>query len=196
MTICIGDQEGAKKYIIPREFACYFSPVLKAAFNSNFIEGQTQNYRFTDTNEKAGCLLIQWLLTQKVGIYLPDDKGENLLLCQLYVLADHLLIPKLKNEVLALVDSIHNLTNLTPTYCIEYVWKNTMAGSGLRRLFLTYCALRLRPTYMAEYLGQFPKEMLVEFAVFVAENFVKLDRGRKHGNKHWSLKDYQEPEEE
>jgi hypothetical protein len=29
-----------QKFIVHKKFACYYSPVLKAAFNSNFIEGQ------------------------------------------------------------------------------------------------------------------------------------------------------------
>lgn len=38
------------KFVVHKEFTCYYSPVLKAVFESKLIEGQKQTYRLTDSN--------------------------------------------------------------------------------------------------------------------------------------------------
>lgn len=48
------------------EFACYYSPVLRAAFESNLLEGQTQKYRLEDVSIDAFRLLVMWLYSQDI----------------------------------------------------------------------------------------------------------------------------------
>ncbi|KAH6671118.1 hypothetical protein B0J14DRAFT_595375 [Halenospora varia] len=50
-----------KSFIIHKEVACFHSPVLNAALNSEFIEGQTQTYTLEDTTPGSFRLLMQWL---------------------------------------------------------------------------------------------------------------------------------------
>jgi hypothetical protein len=50
--------------LIDVDHACYYSPVLKAAFTSSFVEGQTQTYRLEDTDPDIFRLLVQWFYTQ------------------------------------------------------------------------------------------------------------------------------------
>lgn len=45
------------KFTVHKDFVCHYSPVLKAAFESDFIEGQTQSYRLKDTSERTVKLL-------------------------------------------------------------------------------------------------------------------------------------------
>jgi hypothetical protein len=56
---------------VHKEFACFASPVFDAAFNSNFIEGQTQTYKLDDTTSRAFRLLTQWLYFEKLKITCP-----------------------------------------------------------------------------------------------------------------------------
>jgi hypothetical protein len=58
VTIYAGQQEEAKPFLIHKDFARHHSPVLKAAFNSDFLEGRTQNYWLEEENEEAIRLLI------------------------------------------------------------------------------------------------------------------------------------------
>ncbi|CAL3961946.1 unnamed protein product [Diplocarpon coronariae] len=44
------------------DFACHHSPVVKAAFNDNFWEAQTQMYKLEDASREA-ILLNHWLYT-------------------------------------------------------------------------------------------------------------------------------------
>jgi hypothetical protein len=58
VTLFAGQNEEAKSFLIHKDFACHYSPVLKAALNSSFIEGQTQSYRMEEDNHEAVHLLI------------------------------------------------------------------------------------------------------------------------------------------
>lgn len=65
------------------EFACHYSPVLKAAFNSSFLEGQTQTYRLEDISPSAFRLLVQWLYGQNIDLHIevnivPDDAVQSI----------------------------------------------------------------------------------------------------------------------
>ncbi|PVH71450.1 hypothetical protein DL98DRAFT_596956 [Cadophora sp. DSE1049] len=93
------------------EFACAYSPVLKTAFNSNFIEGQTQTY-LEDIPIEAFRMLIKWFHTQKIERFdfadidtdsadwetrgaLAEEHSVNLV--HLWIVADKLLIARLQN---------------------------------------------------------------------------------------------------
>jgi hypothetical protein len=53
-----GEGRGEKPLNIHKDVACFYSPVFKAAFNSQFIEGEEQKYRLEDTNPRTVRLLI------------------------------------------------------------------------------------------------------------------------------------------
>lgn len=59
------------------EFACYHSPVLNAAFNSDFEEGRTQTYYLQDIRKSTFQLFVRWLYTQRVDIDLDDYRVPN-----------------------------------------------------------------------------------------------------------------------
>jgi hypothetical protein len=64
------------------EFACHYSPVLNAAFNSSFLEGQTQTYRLEDIGLSAFRLLVQWLYSQNIDLHIevniiPNDAVQS-----------------------------------------------------------------------------------------------------------------------
>lgn len=97
----------------PSTFACFWSPVLKAAFNSNFVEGQTQKFRLQDTTERALMLLNDWLYTQNTNIVesqvwdrqrgIPEfnaNSDQDNAMVELWVLAEKLIIPRLQNQVI------------------------------------------------------------------------------------------------
>ena len=90
VTLEVGPEK--KKFIVHKEFACHYFPVLKAAFNSEFIEGQTQTYVLEEVTEPVARLLVDWLYTQKLDICRyendhPKRVEEGLSLCRLWVLA-------------------------------------------------------------------------------------------------------------
>ncbi|TVY15074.1 hypothetical protein LARI1_G006127 [Lachnellula arida] len=58
VTIRAGDAATGRDLIAHRDLACYYSPVFKAAFNSRFIEGETQKYTLEDVSPAVARLLI------------------------------------------------------------------------------------------------------------------------------------------
>ena len=53
-------------FTINKAIICHYSPFFRAAFNSNFIEGETQSMRLEDVDANTFGLLQHWLYTQKV----------------------------------------------------------------------------------------------------------------------------------
>ena len=60
VTIYAGQNPHATPFVMHKDFACHFSPVLKAAFKSGFIEGQKQEYRVDEDDEEIVRLLVEW----------------------------------------------------------------------------------------------------------------------------------------
>lgn len=50
---------------------------FKAAFNSQFEEGQTQTYHLEDTTENAIRLLINWVYTQNLDVREPENLPDQ-----------------------------------------------------------------------------------------------------------------------
>lgn len=58
--------------MVHKEFACYHSPVLKAAFDGEFIESQTKTYESKDTEGPVTQLFVNWLYTQRLDLEQPQ----------------------------------------------------------------------------------------------------------------------------
>jgi hypothetical protein len=126
-------------------------------------------------------LLVLWLYFKKLEIaQLKDDWAENNvkqladneILAGLWVLAEKLGIPQLQNVT---IEAMHELVDAgrgIPTSSFNYVYNNTSSVSALRRYAVESCAVRLGP---ANFLANFPHEMLVEIATF-------------YSTRHWALK--------
>jgi hypothetical protein len=53
-----GEDKGEKPLNIHKDVACWYSQVFKAAFNSRFKEGETQQYTLSDAARRTVRLLI------------------------------------------------------------------------------------------------------------------------------------------
>jgi hypothetical protein len=174
VTLIVGKEELEKRFAVHKHFACYYSPVLKAPFNSVFIEGQTQEYRLEDSSSAAVNFLVQWLYRQDFTI--PEigrqsiedmDKARELarMLAELWVLADKLLVPGLQNGALKGLQKVHEMTNKIHVSTLSYVYENTAFGSPLRRYFAASFAGHLSPKLLQESPEKFPLQMVFDLAV-------------------------------
>lgn len=68
----IGPDEA--RYLMHKKAVYHYSPVLKAAFNSGFIERTTQTYQLEEINETF-ALFMQWIYKQKVELH-EDSEGK------------------------------------------------------------------------------------------------------------------------
>ncbi|TVY49272.1 hypothetical protein LCER1_G008549, partial [Lachnellula cervina] len=132
-----------KTFIVHKEIVCYHSPVLNAAFNSGFVEGQTQTYKLDDVSEGVFKLLVQWLYSQKLTVQDLDQKKDftaiywqDRNLAALYVLADRLAMPSLQNLVLEKIEHLSDKSSTIPTHSFYYVYNNTSKDSPLRKFFV------------------------------------------------------------
>lgn len=167
--------------------------MLRAAFNSSFVEGQTQTYRLEDIGSDAFRLLVQWLYSQKIDVELEDDSvaghkdgetaakevevtpepeaawaSQDLGLVQLWVTADRLLIPRLQNAVMLTLDDLWNNPEderHSTTGCLSYVYEHTSIGSPLRSMVVDQFAYVAVPRRISEHPDDLPREMLVDLAL-------------------------------
>jgi hypothetical protein len=155
---------------------------LRAAFNSNFVEGKTQTYRIEDTTEEAFRLVVQWLYSQKLVLLqhtpnypLLEDvmhlsgMAEDESLVELWVLAAKLKIPKLQNAAIDSMEWIRIRTGKIPSsYIINYAYQCTMVNSPLRKYVLAVCAL-VRNERFSMFAMDLSHELLIELACFFKE---------------------------
>jgi len=172
VTLIAGKED--KKFTVHKQFACFYSPVLKAAFNSGFIEGQTQEYTLEYSSTAAVNLLVEWLYRQEIT--LPNlnsgseegiERGLRLTrhLAELWILADKLLMPGLQNSALK---GIHRVQTMNGIFLanLPYIYENTTAESPLRRYTATlFAGIWDTAKLFKEFPGVFPPEMVLEVAI-------------------------------
>jgi hypothetical protein len=86
-----------QKFIIHKDFICYYSPFFSAAFNGKFEEGRTQTMDLYDVDPHVFGILVDWIYSQEV----TDFKKERsyLVTCaKLWILGDRFLMRKLQND--------------------------------------------------------------------------------------------------
>ncbi|KUJ22609.1 uncharacterized protein LY89DRAFT_728731 [Mollisia scopiformis] len=122
VTLIAFDNGNEVRFTVHKANVWFYSPILNAALTGLFVEGQTQTYKFSeDFHPQTIKLLCQWLYKQELSIkQLKKDwanvkdplyvmeayKKEDMALAELWVLADKLLMPQLKNKV---VDYIRDI---------------------------------------------------------------------------------------
>ena len=166
---------------------------MKAAFNSNFVEGQTQTYKLDDITNDTFTLFVQWIYKQTLEN--PTEASEIskhwAALTRLWVLAEKILIPHLQNQVLTNFDeyrkSIHNIS----TSEIPFIYENTKVGSPLRILIVNHCAWHIQSSVFQNHPAHFPKEMLLDLALCSREIAIA-----KAGHPTWKRADLYVREDE
>ncbi|TVY41600.1 hypothetical protein LOCC1_G007764 [Lachnellula occidentalis] len=179
VTILAGSGEKEEKFIVHKQFACHYSPVFKAAFESGFIEGQTQTYKLEDVEPKVVQLLVQWFYTQKLDIEVNMAQNAQeafLLAVSLWALADKLLLPGLQNEVVDWIDRVCTEEVFFPTHCLKHVYDCTGAGSLLRKLFIVQTAHYMPSSWYTTEAKYFPQEFLVDLAEYFSTKFAAKDK--------------------
>ncbi|KAE8446865.1 hypothetical protein EG329_011496 [Mollisiaceae sp. DMI_Dod_QoI] len=199
VTFIIGKDDNKKTFIIHKDVVCESSSVLKAAFESEFVEGQTQTYKLEDTTERAFKLLMQWMYAGRFTVkqfqedWAEDDEAEtseNWSIIELWVLADKLCMLSLQNKAIETLDRISNVSVTIFTSEIRYIYESTSSGSPLRRYIIAQIALFLSKGQFewASTQGFLTKEVLLDVIIFSKENLVK--NGLEYSQDHFEVSDY------
>jgi hypothetical protein len=150
---------------------------LKAAFNSSFIEGQTQTYQLKDVLPSTFRLLVQWLYSNNFKVaptdrhrkgweeFLAATEAQYNQLVQLWVLAERMIILRLQNKVMG--EFLHLLEQQRTTAWIPIAYAGTMAGSPLRQLAVDICLYKISSIWIKAHPDHFPQEMLLDLAASV-----------------------------
>ncbi|KAL2068338.1 hypothetical protein VTL71DRAFT_16436 [Oculimacula yallundae] len=188
VTFYIGEEGQEEKFQVHKEFACAYSPVLKTAFSSAFIEGQTQTYRLQDISPDAFRMLVNWFYTQNLVIHkhsdAPDEdfaeverlvSEQDMNLIQIWLIADRLLIPRLQNIIandISSTWSIFRFTNSVPW--MAYAYEHTNPDSPLRHLVVDCCIYKIKDVVSAEHQDEMPRELLLDIFRQVALTVVQV----------------------
>ncbi|KAG4443028.1 hypothetical protein IFR05_001482 [Cadophora sp. M221] len=177
VTFLVGPDQA--KYIMHKKVVCHYSPVLEAAFKSGFIEGTTQTCKLEDINEETFALFMQWIYTQKIELHVDSDGKLNAgILPPLWVLAEKLIMPRLQNATINLIDSVNLRSALIDTDSLAYIYENTTTGSPLRKMFVQAICGRMAPDHFYTSSNHFPVAALIDVAhelrSFARENFGSL----------------------
>ena len=142
-TFLIGPEK--IKFVAHKQFVCYASPPLKAAFNSPFQEGITQTFEIPNTKPAVFDLWMQWIYQPHVQdrasllrfdapvlnarewdnpvaapeipalIHAEFCKNVKLTI-DLWGLAEYLMMPKLQNDALSLMVGMVNTYRATRSF--------------------------------------------------------------------------------
>lgn len=123
-----------------------------------------------DTTEEAFGLLSQWFYTQKLEGEFGGREKAVPTLCRLWILAEKLLIPRLQNLVIDLIETERVKYNVVWTLVFHHVWDNTAANSPLRRLFISQAAWYMNEIGFRTHVPDFPKEMLAEICFLLSQD--------------------------
>ncbi|KAE8446888.1 hypothetical protein EG329_011519 [Mollisiaceae sp. DMI_Dod_QoI] len=192
VTLYAGTASESRAFVIHKDFATYHSPVLKAAFDSDFIEGQKQEYRFEDDfEEDVVRLLAHWFytsilsLSQINGLSWENETSmeafttQSRCLIKLYVLADRLLIPTLQNQVLLKLDELAEKRHTMAVFMVPYVYENTGAESPLRQWMVWMLAIEIAPNVYARESSKLPHSMLMDIITLLSETHPSKSKLKK-----------------
>jgi BTB/POZ domain len=139
VTITVGSHDCKETFIVYKEFLCYYSPFFDAAFNSSFIEGQTQTMEYPDAHPHVFGIFVQWIHTQTIGSVCY--KAESAFrIVQLWILSDRLLVPSLQNLAIRVLCGYNYWLPDLETFQMAYT--NTGFGSPIQRLLIKAFAIR------------------------------------------------------
>jgi len=182
VTILVGKEK--KPFAIHKEVASY-SPVLKAAFNSDFLEGQTQTYILEDASVGGFQLVTQWLYRQAfkslftkeeldkmaalpVNCPLPRDEQHRIFarqshLVDAYEVGDYLQLPRLQNLILDEIEELRLRWGSLLIGSLHYLYERRPQGDGLRELAFEECRRFIdAEVFLLENEVLFPKEFLLD----------------------------------
>lgn len=163
------------------------------------VEGQTQTYQLEENTVDAVRFLVQWLYSQSIDVDQLESKeltpseitNEDHSLAELWVLADKLLLPRLQNLCIQMIEGVRKQIDVVATPTLKYIWENTASDSPLRRLMLDQC-LGLTPRTFTLNSNEYPQEMLIQLVELLLSEEGSA-RVRRSKNQQRDMKDFEVP---
>ena len=173
---------------------CFYSSFFQTACNGRWTEAESGHVDLPDDNPAVFEILVYWLYTQKIDDAICYIYSASItMLVRLYVLADKLGIPQLKNmSIDAFVETGETRRKFPSESVVAEVWKTTMPGSPLRQVCVDFWGWDSGPVHYdspeeAGDLGEF----YYRVAKMVAER--TPDRQRNKAPFRTNMCQYHEP---
>ncbi|CZT50076.1 uncharacterized protein RSE6_11000 [Rhynchosporium secalis] len=77
VTFRVGAESIKETFLIHKIFACAHSPLFNAAFESELIEGSTQNMQLEDIDPHVFGLLVDWLHNKEINGHDPTETATT-----------------------------------------------------------------------------------------------------------------------
>ena len=149
------------------------SQMFRAAFTSDFIESADQSMTLPEESIEVFARFVQWLYQGHSGISKAIDPASRFMqLAVLSVLADKYGVVQLQNHIIDQLFDMKSANEAPPLDALEYAYKNTTAGSPLRKIFVDWYAWRVdlewySKDYVAETFNGIPDlstDLVIQFA--------------------------------
>ena len=194
-----------QKFGMHKDQLCATSPYFKAAFEGKFQEADLGEVTLRDTSVSAFGMFNEWLYTGEIAEELCQD--EDLTKTQLHnkdkptfrelldawSLADYLLVPRLQNYIVDMMQARYKKRWIAPTTQFSYFYENTQKGSPMRKFMVDLCVWRWydESSKYLKYENSFPPEMTMDLLVALARRVAKEDENpfKIAGHYHVPVKD-------
>ena len=166
VTLLVGNKK--TPFHVHMDMLCSVSPFFKSAFMGigSFKEKSERLMTLPEDRTSTIDRMIHWLYSKHIPYDQesmvpdePDYKGDNdegyRQLTSLYITADKYGILALKNDIINTLQNLR-LRNafLPPAKMIRYVYRHTLAGSGLRRLIVDWHVWHTDPNWVKNATSQ------------------------------------------
>jgi len=149
-----------KMYTLPRALLCYHSDFFQRSLTGQFREASEDKIYLPEDDAKIFLLVLEWMYKGTLPMFedryqLTKDLPRALramcyTLCEMYCLADKLLLHRIQNYIFSQLDRALNLAGndfpMTQDTIIQ-IYKNTHESSTLRKWVVEKLALNLIKPY-------------------------------------------------
>ncbi|TVY13743.1 hypothetical protein LARI1_G008202 [Lachnellula arida] len=171
--------EPQQEFMVHREFACHYSPVLYTEFNKQCIDGQIQVFRMEEENPKAFHHFVSWIYTRKIGYLVTGSKvssaprsrvsqlvaqfsEQTTVLFHLWILAQELQIPRLQNVAMNCLVLTGPLNSKLVGSLSFVMYQRTDVESPLRHFMAQTCAWHMDPSDIDTFAENFDKNFVID----------------------------------
>ncbi|PVH71817.1 hypothetical protein DL98DRAFT_577183 [Cadophora sp. DSE1049] len=168
-----------------KNYLCHYSPYFRAALTGPFIESEDQQVKLEETSPSVFGIFVNWLYTQTL-VNKSSEQPLSSHLFKLWILADKLLIPRLQNDILSMLEAARKSKGL-PSAVFGYVYENTTEESMLRKYIVAMC---LSKTETMKNPDDYPRELLLEIVVAARRREKDALTRRERGQWRPDLEEY------
>ncbi|TVY89195.1 Kelch-like protein, partial [Lachnellula willkommii] len=167
--IVVGAAE--QKFIIHKDLICHHSPFFRSAFNSRFMEGETQAMTLEDVDPAMFGAVVNWLYTQKIEEMQQDEdghvvairEGRLVLLGKLWMLGQRFMMPGFQNKVMSRLRSKVVLCGANDLrQFANYAWESN--SDLLRRFAVDRFATMTEEKMFSDVVDDLPPGLLADIA--------------------------------